>query len=112
NQAVDAELVEQELERGAVERGMARLEDREVAGRRREKLGERLAAPGPGAAPEHGAEVAGPVAEVVVDVDRGDPLGARPLLQGARPPRRRDGALRELRAPIEIERVHEVDEEQ
>jgi hypothetical protein len=109
----NVELVEQEFERRAEERRMARLQDRAVAGLGCEELRHRRRRPAaPLAFRDDGGKVRFPATEVVVRIDDRHALGAHARAK----PRRLRGGLHRMRRhvlrAVEIERVHEVDEEQ
>jgi hypothetical protein len=73
DETADAEVVEEGKERGAIEGGVAGLEDEVVFGAGFEALRDRSAAgAGAGGVGEDGMEVVAPAGEVVVDVDDGD----------------------------------------
>ena len=111
--AADAQIFEQRLERRIVEPRVLRLEHEVVAGGRAHPLRDAAAGRRGGGAMGHRApEVRAPLAEVVVDVDRRHAGPRRPLLEPRQPRRHRLGLPHEGLGPGERHVVHDVDQQQ
>lgn len=111
DEALRAEMPEEDIECGGIERGVHGFEHEIIVALRAEQSDDFLAG-GFGAGFHDGAEVGLPAAEVVVDVNGRNAGGAEAFLQCAQPSSHGQGEFQGLRRFGELEGVDDIDEEQ
>src|SRR5947209_3226031 len=113
NERLDAEVVEQYVERGGEEAGVLRLEDEVVVLFGAQKLGDRSAGHAVlQAVLQNLLEVRLPLAEVVVDIDDRHARGSRAPLQLGEPARHRQRVAQKFLAAAEVQIVDHVYQQQ